>query len=177
MVHGLARPGTQAEFGALVGISQPAVSDLLARGIIAPGGNLIDWLQAYCAHLREQAAGRAADGGASLVQERARLAKEQADKVAMLNERMRRELAPVWILEIILASMGRQVAGVLEAIPIKIKRQSDDIPTSVLEFITREITTARNLAASVEFDWSVLENGQERDSEGHQAGSGPDGGS
>lgn len=174
MVHGLSRPGTQAEFGVLVGISQPAVSDLLARGVIAPGANLIDWLRAYCAHLREQAAGRASSGDLDLVQERARLAKEQADKVAMLNERMRKESAPVWLLEVVLASVGRQIAGVLEAIPINIKRKSDDIPTAVLEFITREVTTARNLAASVEFDWSELD-GSERDSESHTAGPDPDG--
>ncbi|MCP1290922.1 DNA packaging Nu1 [Chromobacterium haemolyticum] len=176
MVHGLARPGTQAEFGHLVGISQPAVSDLVARGVLPPGANLIDWLQAYCANLREQAAGRAAEGnGPSLVQERARLAKEQADLVAMKNARERRELAPVWMLEVVLAGVSRQIAGILEAIPINLKRNSGSITTKDLEYITREITTARNLAASVEFDWSELD-GQERDPEGHSAGPDPDGG-
>ena len=165
MVHGLCRPGTQTEFGELVGISQQAVSTLLARGIIYPGANLFDWLQAYCSHLREQAAGRAAAGDLDLAQERARLAKEQADKVAMLNERMRKESAPVWLLEVVLASVGRQIAGILESIPINIKRKSDDIPTAVLEFITREITTARNLAASVEFDWTELDSEARPDDE------------
>jgi len=173
MVHGLARQGTQAEFGSLVGISQQAVSDLMSRGILTPGANLIDWQQAYCANLREQAAGRSSSGDLDLVQERARLAKEQADKVAMLNARLRRELAPVWLLEIVLAGVGRQIAGVLEAIPINLKRNSDSITSKDLEFITREITTARNLAASVEFDWSELDE-QDRDSEGRPAGPVPD---
>jgi phage terminase Nu1 subunit (DNA packaging protein) len=174
-VNGLARQGTQAEFGSLIGVSQQAVSDLISRGVLATGANLIDWLQAYCSHLREQAAGRASSGDLDLVQERARLAKEQADKVAMINARLRRELAPVWVLEIALAGAARQVAGILEAIPINLKRNSNSITTPDLEFITREITTARNLAASVEFDWSELD-GQERDSEGNSAGFDPAGG-
>ncbi|AXK39630.1 terminase small subunit [Crenobacter cavernae] len=175
MSASLSRQGYQAEFGQLVGISQPAVSDLISRGILAQGAYLSDWLLSYCAHIREQAAGRASSGDLDLVQERARLAKEQADKVAMLNARLRRELAPVWVLEIALAGVARQVAGVLEAIPVNLKRNSDTISTKDLDFITREIITARNLAASVEFNWDELD-GQERDSEGHSAGPDPDGG-
>ena len=52
---------TQAQFGELVGISQPAVSDLLTREVIQPGATAGAWLIDYCAHLREQAAGRGAD--------------------------------------------------------------------------------------------------------------------
>lgn len=56
---------TQTEFAALVGISQPAVSGLLARGIIREGGTIGQWGEAYCDQLREQAARRAADGDSS----------------------------------------------------------------------------------------------------------------
>lgn len=171
----LGKSGTQAEFGRLIGVSQQAVSDMISRGVLAQGASIGDWLLAYCENLREVAAGRASTGELDLMQERARLAKEQADKVAMLNARLRRELAPVWVLEIALAGVARQVAGVLEAIPVKLKRNSDTISTKDLDFITREIITARNLAASVEFNWDELD-GQERDSEGHSAGPDPDGG-
>ncbi|WP_225548144.1 terminase small subunit [Chromobacterium violaceum] len=169
MVASLDRTGTQSEFGQLVGISQQAVSELMARGILVPGDQLRGWLQAYCSNLREQAAGRATEGGVSLVTERARLAKEQADRVARLNARESRELAPVWALEVTLAGISRQIASVLEAIPVKIKRASATISTADLDMITREIIAARNLAAAVEFDWSELD-GSERDSEGHSAG-------
>lgn len=175
MVDSLARTGTQTEFGQLVGISQQAVSDLISRGVLAQGALLSDWLHAYCLHLREQAAGRASSGDLDLIQERARLAKEQADKAAMLNARLRRELAPVWTLEVTLAGVARQIAGVLEAIPVKLKRTSDTITTTDLDLITREIIAARNLAATVEFDWSELD-GQERDSEGNSAGADSAGG-
>ena len=52
----------QAEFGELVGISQPAVSDLLARGVLTDGESGGVWLKQYCRHLREIAAGRATNG-------------------------------------------------------------------------------------------------------------------
>ena len=43
---------TQAQFGDLVGIGQPAVSDLLARGVIQPGNTAGQWLLDYTSHLR-----------------------------------------------------------------------------------------------------------------------------
>lgn len=174
MIENLCNSGTQADFGKLVGISQPAVSGLISRGILSPGSTLQEWLHGYCDHLREMAAGRASGGGGlDLVQERARQAKEQADRIAMQNAVTRKEHAPVWLLEMTLASVSRQIVGILESIPVNLKRNSDSITTKDLEFITREIQTARNLAATVEFDWSELD-GQERDPEGHPAGPDPD---
>lgn len=85
----------QSEFGALVGISQPAVSDLIKRGTLTAGATGTQWLAEYCANLREVAAGRGSDGEHDLVAERARLAHHQAN-IAELDElRKRRELMPV----------------------------------------------------------------------------------
>ena len=53
---------TQRQFGEIVGISQPAVSDLLSREVIREGQTLGQWLIAYCAHLRETAASRGSVG-------------------------------------------------------------------------------------------------------------------
>lgn len=66
---------TQAAFGSLVGISQPAVSDLVSRGILRDGESVGEWLKAYCGNLREQAAGRLASGDLDLATERAGLAR------------------------------------------------------------------------------------------------------
>ena len=52
----LASPVTQARFAEVVGITQPAVSDLCARDILREGGSVGEWLHDYCARLREQAA-------------------------------------------------------------------------------------------------------------------------
>lgn len=90
---------TQGRFAELIGISQPAVSDLLKRGVLSRDATATTWLLEYCTNLREQAAGRQADGGLNLATERARLSRAQAD-IAELNLRERRgELVPIAGLE------------------------------------------------------------------------------
>lgn len=92
---------SQAEVADHLDLKQASVSDLVRRGVFAKaargGYDLNACRTAYIRHLREVAAGRAAqiDGedeeNLDLVQERARLAKEQADKIAMENATRRGE--------------------------------------------------------------------------------------
>lgn len=89
---------TQTEVAEHLGISQPKVSDLIRRGILATRGrggvDLDEARITYIRHLQAQAAGRI--GGESspldLTTERARLAKEQADAQAMRNAEDRGDL-------------------------------------------------------------------------------------
>ena len=135
---------TQEQFGDLVGVSQPVVSDLLARGILLAGQPAATWLRAYTKHLREQAAGRGADG--ELARERARLAREQADRVAMDNAVNRRELAPVSVLELVLAKMAGDVGSLLQGLVPRVRRRVD-LPGEALRILDEEVTKARNRAA------------------------------
>lgn len=164
---------TQAAFGDLVGISQPAVSDLITRGILKPGEPVGVWLKSYCTNLREQAAGRFAAGELDLATERAALARAQREKVEMQNAVTKRELAPVALLEQVLSKVGRQIAGILESVPVALKRRSQ-LSVEDLEFITRELVKARNIAAAIkladlddeeesEAAESDLDDGSERD--------------
>lgn len=146
---------TQQSFGEMVGISQPAVSDLLSRGIILPNESAGEWLRAYCSHLREQAAGRAGSGDLDLVEERAALARAQREKIEMQNAVTRRQLAPVSLIEEVLAKVGRQIAATLDAVPVQLKRRSA-LTAEDLEFVAREIVKARNLAASIQLDEASL---------------------
>lgn len=143
---------TQKQFGELVGISQPAVSDLLSRGVMTEGSVVGDWLLDYCLNLREQAAGRSASGDLDLATERARLAREQADKIAMQNAQTRRELAPVVLMTEVLAKAGTRVAGILDAIPGQVRRRLPTLPASEIESIAREIAKARNLCAAIRLE-------------------------
>jgi phage terminase Nu1 subunit (DNA packaging protein) len=163
----LQSPTTQAAFGRLVGISQQAVSDLLRREVLRTGQPAGVWLECYCAHLREQAAGRAAAGELDLAAERAALAREQRDRIAMQNAVTRRELAPVATLEMALATMGRKVAAVLESIPVNIKRRSKNLTAEDIAIITGEINRARNIAAAAQLE---EDDGHVGDSEGDTPG-------
>lgn len=153
---------SQTAFAELVGISQPAVSEMISRGVLVTGGSAHQWLIAYCAHIREIAAGRATNGDLDLATERARLASEQANKVAMQNAIMRREYAAVSLLARSVAKTGRQIAVILEAIPVQLKRRSN-IAVEDIEFIATEIVKARNLAANMRIELEDDETPQGED--------------
>ncbi len=141
---------TQKVFGEIVGISQPAVSDLIKRGVLTDGDIVGNWLIEYCSHLREQAAGRAgSDGSLDLVSERARLAKEQADKVAFQNALTRNQLAPVDLLEEVLAKAAGRINGIFDAIPGMIKRRVPALSSDDIDLIAGEIARGRNIVASM----------------------------
>jgi phage terminase Nu1 subunit (DNA packaging protein) len=159
---------SQKKFGELVGISQQAVSDLVRREILNSTETAEIWLQNYCAHLREQAAGRAAAGDLDLAGERAALAKVQRERIEMQNAVTRRELAPVALLEIALATVGQKIAAILESIPGNIKRRSKNLTSEDVEIMVAEIAKARNVAATAQLDMEDYD-GSNGDTEGDTA--------
>lgn len=101
-------------------LSQRTVRDLVERDVFAPAAGLEAVRIAYIRHLREIAAGRASDDGdLDLVAERARLAKEQADRISMENALRRGELVDAAEVEGWLVSLLSGVVVQLRAIPAK----------------------------------------------------------
>ncbi|NYE62201.1 phage terminase Nu1 subunit (DNA packaging protein) [Duganella sp. 1224] len=145
----LTQPLTQAQFGSLVGISQQAVGNLVGRGVLDTSVPGIQLLQAYCSHLREQAAGRAANGDLDLATERAGLAREQKIRVALQNAEKQKQLLPAALLEEILAKAGARIAGIFDAIPGAVRRRVPSLPAEEITAIGAEIARARNIAASM----------------------------
>lgn len=143
---------TQSQFGDLVGISQQAVSELARRQILAEGGNAGDWLRSYCEHLREVAAGRGGEFSVELAGERARLAREQADKIAMQNAVTRGELAPARLLEEVLAKVGARAGRILETIPGEIRRRLPQLTSDDIGAVNRIVAKARNMAAGMSLE-------------------------
>ncbi len=128
------------------------MSTLMSNGVLTAGGSGQQWLLEYCERLREQAAGRAATGDLDLATERARLAKEQADRIAMQNEEKRRVLAPVHVIERTLASVSRQVAAQLEAIEVELKRKTK-LSADDIRLVMTVIVKARNAMADIQPEW------------------------
>lgn len=155
MTHPLDLAMTQAEFGLLVDISQPAVSDLLARDVLTAGASAQQWLHEYTRHLREIAAGRKSEGSGDLVAERTRLAKEQADRIALQNAITKRELVPAGVLVELVSGIAAQVAVIFDALPGKIRREVPDLPSPALDAIARELAKGRNAVADMKIE-SVL---------------------
>lgn len=139
----------QDAFGALVGISQQAVSDLLARGVLSPGRPAGVWLHEYCGHLRETAAGRLAEGGLDLATERALLAREQRRRIALENAVTIKELAPVAMMTEVLAKAGARMGGIFDGIVPKLRRRNTNLSAAELDIVAAEIAKARNYVASM----------------------------
>jgi terminase small subunit / prophage DNA-packing protein len=131
-------------------LSQGAVSQWMERlGIDWRVVGLDEIRIAYIRELREQAAGRAAAGDLDLATERAGLARAQREKIEMQNAVVRRELAPVILIEEVLAKAGSKVAGILDAIPGMLKRRCAALTSTDIDLVSAEIARARNIAAAI----------------------------
>ncbi|MDY0965415.1 terminase small subunit [Massilia sp. CFBP9026] len=161
-------PMTQAAFGALVGVSQQAIGNLVGRGILDKGMDAEQLLLAYCSHLREQAAGRAANGELDLATERAGLAKAQREKIEMQNAVTRGELAPVALIEEVLSKAGGRIAGILEAIPGAVKRRVPSLSGDEIKNIAGEIARVRNVVAAMSLEDLREPDEEEADAEGEE---------
>lgn len=141
---------SQQDIAEHLDLSQPAVSGLMEQlGIDWKSSDLSVIRVAYIRRLREQAAGRGGEAVGELAAERARLAKEQADKVAMQNAVTRGELAPVALLEEVLTKAASKVAGVLDAIPGMIRRRVPLLTADDIDLIAGEVAKARNTVAAM----------------------------
>lgn len=151
---------TQAEFGDLVGVSQQAVSDMIGRKVLAPGNSAGQWLRAYCEHLREQAAGRGADG--ELAFQRSELARVSRERAEIKLALERRDYAPVALIEQVLSQVGRSIAGVLEPIHVNLHRLCPNLAPDDLKLIQREVSRACDVAAAASLELlDVVEEGDD----------------
>jgi phage terminase Nu1 subunit (DNA packaging protein) len=142
----LDQPCTQVDFAHLVGITQPAVSELLTKGILGKGQQARTWLLAYTAQLREQAAGRGADG--ELAANRAAESRTRNEMLQIKLKRMRGEYADVSVIDQVIAHVGTTIASKLEPLPARIKMLCPQLTADDLKGIEATITDARNMAAA-----------------------------
>lgn len=140
----LQKPLTQAEFGELVGVSQQTVSGLVSAGVLASGATGHEWLVAYCGRLREQAAGRAAQGGLDLATERAALARAQREAVELKNAVARGQYAPITLLASVLAKASSAVAAQMDGIEGTLAKLAPDLPERTKQGVLGAVAKARN---------------------------------
>lgn len=151
---------TQEQFGQLIGVSQQAVSDLLSRAVIKPGESAGQWLLCYTAHLREQAAGRGADG--ELAFQRSELARVSRERAEIKLALERREYAPVALIEQVLATVGRSIAGVLEPLHVNLHKLCPALTPADLKIIQTEVAKACDIAVSASLaNLEVTEPGED----------------
>lgn len=144
---------TQDEIAEHLDLSTRRIRELASEwGIDSKSISLADWRIRYLRKLREEAAGRATAGDLDLATERAALARAQREKIEMQNAVTRKELAPAYLLEEILASAGARMGAIFDAIPGAIRRRNQAMTAADIEVIAGEIAKARNIAAALTLD-------------------------
>lgn len=138
----LDKRATGAGFGSLVGITEQGVGKHRKSGVLPVDGTYREWLIAYCEHMRN-------GDSAALTVARARLAEEQADRVAMENAVSRGTLAPRSRMEEAIADGARQAVAILDGVPAMVKRSSAGIKARELATVKREIDKAREAIAAI----------------------------
>ena len=142
----LSMPATQAALAALVGVTQPTISNLMADGKLPAVGTLGELVLAYCKRLRDQAAGRMGSelNGLDLVQERAALAREQRLGIEIKNAVLRDEFAPITLLSTMLATASQSVVEGFERLPGQLNKACPDLPDAAREVVMVVLASARN---------------------------------
>ena len=142
---------TQNELAAHLGVSAKAVGDLIGKGVIkrAEGRgqyDLDECRKLYISHIREQAAGRATAGDLVLADERARLAKEQADAKEMENAVERGDLVYIEDVAKQVENQLTKVRTKLLSVPTKVAPEAHACATvrEVQNVIEEAITEALN---------------------------------
>ena len=144
------RAPTQAEIAAHLDMSERNLRDVLrALDLDHKEVPLSAIRTAYIRRLREEAAGRGGEATFELSAERARLAREQADKIAMQNAVTRGELAPAHLLEEVLARAGARAGRLLETIPGLLRRRLPQLTADDIAAVAVVVAKARNIAADM----------------------------
>ena len=136
---------TQADFAALIGVSEGAVSAMFSDGKLERGNPARVWLLKYCDRLREQAAGRMGEeGGLDLVQERAGLARSQRISQDMKNDIARGEYAPVGLLADVLGMASSAVVDRFDQLEGALRKACPTLPDDAKATVMQVIASARN---------------------------------
>lgn len=147
---------TAERLGKVLMISERRVQQLVAESVLVKEGRgkypLIANIQHYIKYWQDRAVGSNEGGEIDYHTERARLTKSQADGQEIKNAVLRRELAPVAVIEWVLNRVGSQVSSLLDAVPLKVKRRIPKMSAPEVDLIRREIVTCQNACSKIAVD-------------------------
>jgi phage terminase Nu1 subunit (DNA packaging protein) len=127
----------------LLGVSTRTVRELARKGVVERANGKLavyaayDSIKRYCAHMREQAAGRS--DSTTLTEERIRVAREQGDKLALQNAVTRREMLPAREVESAWAGILRDVRAAFLGLPSRIHQRLTHLTAHDVAEIGRQI--------------------------------------
>jgi phage terminase Nu1 subunit (DNA packaging protein) len=90
------------------------------------------------------------ENGCGYDYERYRLTKAQADNMEIKNELAKGKAAPVNILQMCLSKVAGEVAGLLDGIPLDVKRKDPNLDSQSIENIKRICVKAQNAMSKID---------------------------
>ena len=79
--------------------------------------------------------------------ERLRLTREQADQLELKNELARAKVVPIDLFTAVLYQVAAEIAGLLDTLPLQVKRKHPQLETQVIEDIKWQCVKAQNAMA------------------------------
>lgn len=134
---------TQAEFASLVGITQQAVSAMVADHRLPANGTWLELIRAYSSQLRRAAAGRGEEVS-ELARQKTLLVKAQTEAQDLKNSVARGEYAPIGVLADILSFAGSAVVDRMDQLEGDLRKTCPDLPEEVRVVVLRVLANARN---------------------------------
>ncbi len=139
----LAAQPTQAEFASLMGVTQPAISAMMADRRLPQNGTWLELIRAYVGQLRKTAAGRGEEVS-ELARQKTLLIKAQTEAQDLKNSVARGEYAPIGILADVLALASSAIVDRLDQLEGQLRKAYPDLPEEARMVILRVIADARN---------------------------------
>tara|TARA_R110001592_G_scaffold113322_1_gene312376 strand:+ start:20639 stop:21148 length:510 start_codon:yes stop_codon:yes gene_type:complete len=140
----------QKQMAASVGISSRAFQDWNVKPVAIVGREKFydarEVLENRLAHLESKSTGEAGD----IEAERLRLTKAQADNMEIKNEIALGKIAPIEIIQIVLNKVSTEAAGILDSIPLNIRRKHPQLENLLIEEIKRHVVKAQNAISSID---------------------------
>ena len=138
---------TASALAELLGVTTRTITDLATRGIVVRAGRgyaLAASVKGYCDHIRKLAMGRGSDEQAmsNATIERGRLAREQADHIAIKNAVARRELVAAADVETEWSGILRFVRAGMLAVPSRCQQWLAHLTAHDVSEIDHEIREA-----------------------------------
>jgi phage terminase Nu1 subunit (DNA packaging protein) len=134
-----ARPLNQTELAEVTGADLATISRLVSDGHVSLTDDWREQLRQLYRHWSEQAAGRRGNGPLDIVQERANLARQQADKTNFQLRKARSEFVPVSLMFETLGYHGSAVKNHLMRVPHMMKSMFPDLPIKVVVALDDEV--------------------------------------
>ncbi|MCP4063711.1 MAG: terminase small subunit [Gammaproteobacteria bacterium] len=79
--------------------------------------------------------------------ERLRLTRAQAEGQEIKNELAKGKTAPIEIISLVLSKIAGEATGILDSLPLDIRRRHPELPTGVIESIKRQVVKSQNAIA------------------------------